>query len=63
MEIVDKAAAAMQQVLGPETEELGRTTGVIQRRRKFPSARQLVREGRRDAQDREEVLAGDPAPG
>ena len=42
MEIVDKAAAAMQQVLGPETEELGRTTGVIQRRRKF-SAVSLLR--------------------
>jgi Transposase DDE domain len=42
MEIVDKAAATMQQVLGPETEELGRTTGVIRRRRNF-SAVSLLR--------------------
>ncbi len=35
MEMVEKAAATMQHVLGSETEELGRTTGVIQRHRKF----------------------------
>ena len=35
MEIVGKVAAAMQHVLGPEIEDLGQTTGVIQRRRKF----------------------------
>ena len=34
MEIVGKVAATIQNVLGPEAEELGRT-GVIQRRRKF----------------------------
>ena len=35
MEIVGKVAATIQNVLGPEAEELGRATGVIQRRRKF----------------------------
>ena len=35
MEIVGKVAATIQYVLGPETEELGRATGIIQRRRKF----------------------------
>ena len=35
MEIVDKVAATIQNVLGSEAEELGRATGVIQRRRKF----------------------------
>ncbi len=35
MEIVEKAAATMQQILGSQAEELGRTTGVIQRQRKF----------------------------
>ena len=35
MEIVGKVAATIQYVLGPEAEELGRATGVIQRRRKF----------------------------
>ena len=35
MEIVGKVAATIQNVLGSEAEELGRATGVIQRRRKF----------------------------
>src|SRR3974377_2107647 len=35
MEIVGKVAATIQNVLGPEAEELGGATGVIQRRRKF----------------------------
>ena len=35
MEIVGNVAATIQNVLGPEAEELGRATGVIQRRRKF----------------------------
>src|SRR5208283_1018820 len=35
MEIVGKVAATIQNVLGPEAEELGRATGVNQRRRKF----------------------------
>ena len=35
MEIVGKVAATIQNVLGPEAEELGRATAVIQRRRKF----------------------------
>ena len=35
MEIVGKVAATIQNVLEPEAEELGRATGVIQRRRKF----------------------------
>ena len=42
MEIVGKVAATIQNVLGPEAEELGRATGVIQRRRKF-SAVSLLR--------------------
>jgi len=35
MEIVGKVAATMQHLLGPSLDELGRTTGVIQRLRKF----------------------------
>jgi Transposase DDE domain len=35
MEIVGKVAATMQHLLGPSLDELGRTTGVIQRRRQF----------------------------
>ena len=35
MEIVGKVAATLQNVLGPEAEELGRATGVIERRRQF----------------------------
>jgi Transposase DDE domain len=35
MQIVGKVAATMQQLFGPELNELGRTTGVIQRVRKF----------------------------
>ncbi len=35
MEIVCEVAAAMQRVLGPEVEELGRTSRQIQRQRKF----------------------------
>jgi hypothetical protein len=35
MEIVGKVAATMQQVFGPELNELGQTTGAIQRVRKF----------------------------
>ena len=42
MAIVEKTAATLQQVLGPQIEELGRTTGVIQRHRKF-SAVSLLR--------------------
>jgi hypothetical protein len=35
MQIVGKVAATMQQVFGPELNELGQTTGAIQRVRKF----------------------------
>ena len=35
MEIVGKVAATIQNVLGPEAEELGRATGVITPARKF----------------------------
>jgi hypothetical protein len=35
MEIVGQVAATMQHLLGPSLDELGRTTGVIQRLRKF----------------------------
>src|SRR4051794_22766610 len=42
MEIVRTVAVAMQHVLGPEVEDLGRTSQVIQRRCKF-SAVSLLR--------------------
>ena len=38
-----KVAATIQNVLGPEAEELGRATGVIQRRRKFTAVSLLRR--------------------
>jgi hypothetical protein len=41
MASVNEVAATLQDVLGPEIEELGRTTGVIQRRRKFTAVHLL----------------------
>ena len=43
MEIVGKVAATIQNVLGPEAEELGRATGVIQLCSKVHSLVSLLR--------------------